>query len=259
MAAQSTYSGDLQVRGSSVLNPIIVEKDHQESSTVQGPASLYSLLTLHQSKVIDQTAEHMLHIDRSTPDKLWQGVLGFYKSAMLKPYKLHQELVVQFISTGEVGADSGALKREFFEDALVEANNRFFEGDENRRIIKKDYGLEFMCEIGGMLVAHSIMQEGPAFACLSQCMFQYISNDDCYPELEDIPLNVTTHVLITYIEKVKEIVIVSLYIHCFCTYISGYNISYSTGYRCNNISIYRVSYRFKGALYRSCTAPMKLP
>jgi len=181
-----------------------VEKDHQESSTVQGPTSLYSLLSIHQSKVLDQTAEHVLHIDRSTPDKLWQCVLGFYKGAMLKPHKLHEELVVQFISTGEVGADSGASRRE---DALVEANSRLFEGDDNRRIIKKDYGLEFVCEIGGMLVAHSIMQEGPAFACLSQCMFQYISNDDCYPELEDIPLNVTTHVLITYIEKVYSYIV----------------------------------------------------
>ena len=50
-----------------------------------------------------------------------------------------------------------------------------------------------ICEIGGMVVAHSIVLEGFAFACLSQCMFQYQSNVECYPELEDIPLNITTH------------------------------------------------------------------
>ena len=50
-----------------------------------------------------------------------------------------------------------------------------------------------MCEIGGILFAHSIVQGGPAFACLSPCMFQYLSNEECYPELEDVPLNITIH------------------------------------------------------------------
>ena len=59
------------------------------------------------------------------------------------------------------------------------------------------------------MVAHSIVQEGPAFACLSPCMFQYLSDEECYPELEDVPLNITTHKLITYIEEVIIVIIVT--------------------------------------------------
>ena len=50
--------------------------------------------------------------------------------------KLRRELVIEF--DGEAGADSGALCREFCEDALKEANTRLIAGDSERRIPKKD-------------------------------------------------------------------------------------------------------------------------
>ena len=76
--------------------------------------------------------------------------------------------------TGEVGSDSGALRKEFFEDGIREVNSRLFEGDDNRRVPKKDLTLETLFEIAGMLVAHSISHEGPGIPCLSPCVFQYL-------------------------------------------------------------------------------------
>jgi len=160
---------------------------------------------MHCNKVLDPSAEYVLSVDRSTPEKLWQSAVCFYKSAMTKPDKLRKEMVIQFDATGEVGADSGALRHEFFEDALYQGNLRLFEGENDRRVVKKDWGLEILCEIFGMLMGHSIIQGGPGFPCLSPCMFQYLATeviDECLPIKEDIPLNIATHDLLTFIEEV---------------------------------------------------------
>lgn len=95
----------------------------------------------------------------------------------------------------------------FLKIHIFEANICLFEGEDDRRIIKKDWGLEVVCEIFGMVVAHSIMQEGPGFPCLSPCMFQYLAtekSDECFPVKEDIPLNIATHDLLTFIEEVSS-------------------------------------------------------
>ena len=67
---------------------------------------------MHQNKVVDQLAEYALSVDRTTSEKLWQSAICFYKNAMIKPGKLFKELVIHY--NGEAGADSGALRREFF-------------------------------------------------------------------------------------------------------------------------------------------------
>jgi len=53
----------------------------------------------------------------------------------------------------------------------MQVNNRLLEGDDARRVIKKDFGLEMICEIGGMVAAHSIMQKGSTQvnACSNTC------------------------------------------------------------------------------------------
>ena len=115
---------------------------------------------------------------------------------------------MNYIHTGEVGSDSGALRKEFFEDGIREVNSRLFEGDDNRRVPKKDLTLETLFEIAGMLVAHSISHEGCSIPCLSQCVFPYLvygNIQQCYPNKDDIPLNISTHELITLIEEVCTI------------------------------------------------------
>ena len=185
--------------GGTATDPIMVD----DCETSKEPLSLKSLLYSHQSKVLDPT-QYILSVDRSSPEKLWQCAVCFYKGAMIKPGKLRKELIIQF--DGECGVDTGALRREYFEDTLCQANVHLFEGKNDRRIVKKDWGLEILCEIFGMMMAHSVIQEGPSFCCLSPCMFQYLSTeniDECFPLKEDIPLNLATHDMITFIEEVS--------------------------------------------------------
>ena len=56
-------------------------------------------------------------------------------------------------------------RAEFFEDAL-EMNDRLFVGTPDRRIPKKHWDLQWTMEIAGMLIGHSVLQEGPAFGCV---------------------------------------------------------------------------------------------
>ena len=83
----------------------------------------------------------------------------------------------------------------FFEDALKEANSHLMEGDDRRRVVKKDWGMEPMYEIMGTMVAHSVLLGGPGLPCLSPCMYQYMCghSDACYPTIDDIPLNLAIY------------------------------------------------------------------
>lgn len=131
--------------------------------------------------------------------------MAFYKSGINRPQKLRRPLVVSFVNSGEMGSDAGALKKEFFEDALREVNDRFFEGEDDRRVPTKDIALELAFEVAGMIFSHSILQGGPDMPCLSPAVFEYLVNGDstgCYPTSSDIPLNISTHELIQFIEEV---------------------------------------------------------
>ena len=184
--------------GSSCVDPIVIE-----------PNSLESLLKDHAAKCVDDSSEYLLTVDRTTTEKLWMAVVTFYKGAKIRPNKLHKGLVIHF--SGEAGADAGALRREFFEDALNEADNRLFEGEINNRVPKKDFRLQMEFEIAGMLLGHSILQDGPSMACLSDSIYHYLISekaDLCFPSKSDIPLNLATHHLITFIEQVHACPIV---------------------------------------------------
>ena len=62
---------------------------------------------------------------------------SFYKGAISKPQKLRRPLVVNFVNTGEIGSDAGALRKEFFEDAIREVNDRLFEGEDTLWMVGK--------------------------------------------------------------------------------------------------------------------------
>lgn len=65
-------------------------------------------------------------------------------------------------------SDTGALRKELFEDALHEVNNQ------GSRRGKQDVSLEHLFELEGMLLGHSIVQDGPIFPCLMSLTI------DCY-------------------------------------------------------------------------------
>lgn len=167
-------------------------------------ASVKELLIKQGRKELDMVSQYCLTIDRSTPEHLWMGAVAFYKRAKTKPELLRKDLCIQYEATGECGSDGGALRREFFEDTLKEANSRLLEGDDCRRVVKKDWSMEPMYEIMGMMVAHSILLGGPGLPCLSPCMYQYMcgNGDVCYPTIDDIPLNLATYDLKNFIQQV---------------------------------------------------------
>ncbi len=162
------------------------------------------VITAHSRRVIS-TNEYFLAVDRTSKDNMWLTINSFYKKAIDSKYadKLTKELVIQY--TGEYGADSGALRREFFEDALKEMNTRLFDGGDSCRVPKKDWTFELLFEICGMLIAHSILQSGPGFPCLSPAVYTYLISGNpvyCFPVKDEIPLDLTTHILISFINKV---------------------------------------------------------
>ena len=153
----------------SQCNPIDVDTN---------PQSLGALLQRHADKIINQSAEYTLSVNRTTSDNLWLSLTAFYKSAKLKPEKLRKQLVIQYSETGEIGADSGALRKEFFEDGLKEVNNRLFEGKKMSRVPKKDCNLEYELEIAGCLLAHSVLQGGPGIPVMSEAVYGYLVSGD---------------------------------------------------------------------------------
>jgi len=64
-------------------------------------------------------------------------------------------------------------------------DQKLFEGDEKRRIPKKDWGLSSLFEIAGMIIASSVLSGGPGFPCLLPAIFYSlltgIVNDECIP------------------------------------------------------------------------------
>ncbi len=168
------------------------------------------LLLYHSSQVMNKFSEYSLLVDRSSKEHFWMAVLSFYKGALRRSEKVKMCLAVTFVNSGEEGSDAGALRKEFFEDSLREVNARLLEGEDTMRIPKKDVSLEIMFEVAGVMFVHSILQEGPALPCLSSTVFEYLAHGDisrCYPVKENIPLNITTHELITTIEEVSMYVI----------------------------------------------------
>lgn len=165
-------------------------------------ANVKDLLVHHSSKEMHPFSEYFFTVNRHD---LWAGVMAFYKSGIANPQKLKQLLVVSFVGTGERGCDAGALQKEYFKDALCQANFRLFEGADGRRVPRKDVSLELSFEVAGMLFSQSILQKGCGMPCLSPAVYEYLTTGDytgCYPTKSDIPLNISTHELITFIEEV---------------------------------------------------------
>ena len=84
-------------------------------------------IVMAHSKHMVCASEYTLITDRTSCDSMWLTMLSFYKKAMKDPNLLSKQLVIQL--TGECGADTGALCREFFEDCIKKMNTQLFSGD----------------------------------------------------------------------------------------------------------------------------------
>ena len=105
---------------------------------------------------------------------------------------------------------AGAIKNEFFEQLLAIVNDKFFEGETDRRLPKKDWDNESNLEMAGVVIAHSITQGGPGFPYLCPAIVSFmftLSSEDAInaiPTKLDIPLNLSTTDLIDLIVEVTD-------------------------------------------------------
>ena len=132
-------------------------------------SELGSLLVGLQKKEIDFSRSFDLEVNRSP---LW---CHFYKNSYHSPQHLRVPLRIEF--SGEDGIVAGALRSDFFDSLLHEVNDRLFE-DQYHRVLKKDWDLDQTFHTAGLIIAHSILQGGPAFPCLCPAVFSFILFDD---------------------------------------------------------------------------------
>ncbi|PFX24444.1 hypothetical protein AWC38_SpisGene10962 [Stylophora pistillata] len=171
-------------------------------ASVKGEAPLSQILKNFSTTHIDDQRPIYLEVHRSA---IWKRALTFYKQAMGEPYKLKQRLSIGF--DGEEGIDAGALRVEFFCEVLQEMNKRLFEGDECHRVPKKTFHGGTNYAIAGMMIGHSLLQNGPAFPCMPKAIYSYITTGcieialNQLPTIGDIPLDASTSNLHEFICK----------------------------------------------------------
>ena len=126
---------------------------------------VHVILMNFASNAIDTDNDILVDVNR---DDVWCICLGFYKTALKHPERLAKNLSVKFVGSGEMGIDVGALRNKFFSLCLDEAVKRLFEGDvvliPRRGIGSKS--IQF--EVVGAMIAHSVLQGGPAFPFLAE-------------------------------------------------------------------------------------------
>lgn len=147
--------------------------------------------------------DYFLSVKRSA---IWPKAKAFYKAAQYNPSLLKVNLAIDFV--GEPGVDCGAIKREYFTLLMSEMCQLLFEGAPTRKVPRRDYSLEEDFELAGMAVAHSIMQHGPSFSCLSPALYPLTLAEECgiwddyLPTRDDIPQNASTANLLEFVDKV---------------------------------------------------------
>ena len=168
------------------------------------PMSAHQLLREYSDRVIDRQQFMQLEVKR---DRLWRTAMGFYKNSLRCPDRLLKEFVVEF--TGEEGIDGGALRCEFFENLLRKMDDELFEGDQFRRVPKKDCALEKNFTYAGMMIGHSILQGGPGYPCLCPAVYSFLLYEDKekalqeLPTLSDVPRTAATMALCSMVTEVS--------------------------------------------------------
>ena len=195
---------------------VLLEESAEEDATATGrsldlnlpiQSSLQTILFELAHRTMDHAGELSLKINKET---LWQQALSFYKELKSDENKLHKDINVEFM--GEEGSDAGALKITFFEMMIREINGELFEGKEDRRIPKKDWGLEGVMEIAGVIIGHSIMCGGPGFDCLHPAFYYMLHSgvttheavpSEFIPSVDDIPESMAYCELLELIQQVS--------------------------------------------------------
>lgn len=70
--------------------------------------------------------------------------------------------------------DAGALRLEFFGDLLRNINNTLFEEKPDHRVPLYSWENIYLMKMAGIMVSHSILQNGPGMPCLTPYVYEFI-------------------------------------------------------------------------------------
>ena len=123
-----------------------------EPNTLAKQVALYS-------KHVNEDNIKIINVERET---LWQRALIFYnKRNKFIPHKdLYKRLSVTFEGY-ENAVDAGALRIEFFGDLMRQVNSNLF---------------VHLLQMGGLMLAHSILQKGPGMPTLASYVYEFLSS-----------------------------------------------------------------------------------
>ena len=88
------------------------------------PHSLCTILDAHARSVMGRD-ELYITVNRAC---IWNKAKSVYKGAVHDESILHKYVTIEFC--GEEGVDAGALRNDFFEETLRQANDAYFEGQD---------------------------------------------------------------------------------------------------------------------------------
>ena len=100
---------------------------------------------MHAVKMINTSDELLVKVNRAV---IFTKALALYKSTKHEhePSNL-RKCITEF--SGEEGVDAGALRNDLFEEALRQANMKFFKGQPGRKVPGYHWGLEENMEVVG--------------------------------------------------------------------------------------------------------------
>lgn len=168
----------------------------QEASTIDEQLALYT-------KDVNKENVKVLHVDR---ESLWERALIFYKSTERKDLYRHLSIVFEGY---EDAIDAGGIRIEFFNDLIRLLDLRLFEGKNGHRVPKHSWDNVYVLRMGGLMLAHSILQEGPGMPTLANYVYEFLVHGDkeksvAVISLEDLPYTPQNVDLIEFLKKVSN-------------------------------------------------------
>lgn len=153
-------------------------------------------------KGLDTERCKTIDVDRT---KLWKTAQVLYKSTPKE--HLYRQLNVMFEGL-EDAVDAGALRLEFFGDLLRSINNTLFEGKPDHRVPLYSWENIYLMKMAGIMVSHSILQNGPGMPCLAPYVYEFIIWGDkehaaAYVTFEDLPETSQMEVLMAFLKGVS--------------------------------------------------------
>ena len=74
--------------------------------------------------------------------------------------------------------DASALRIEFFGDLMRQVNSILFEGEEKKHVPFHSWDKVHLLQMGGLMLAHSIVQKGPGMPMLASYVYEFISSGE---------------------------------------------------------------------------------